>query len=225
MPTTPSVAIENFLKVIYIFGINHHEDAKPGAIAKKLGITSAAVTDMAKKLAEKDLVVYEKYKTLHLTPKGEKMALSIVRKHRIWETFLHQTLGLSLHEIHREAELLEHQTSDFLEEKIYDYLGRPLRDPHGDPIPDINGIIVKEENHEILSQASKGGDYEIVRLISSDKEFFDFCHNNGIEVGKQLHINHQYTSNQMTEITLDEIKILLPTFIAHTIYVKKVVSE
>lgn len=222
MPSNPSVAIENFLKAIYIFNINHHEDAKPGAIAKKLGISSAAVTDMAKKLAEKNWVSYEKYKTLQLTEEGEKMALSIVRKHRIWETFLHQTLGLSLHEIHREAELLEHQTSNFLEEKMYDYLGRPLHDPHGDPIPDINGIITRDESHEILSQARAAANYEIVRLISSDKEFFDFCHNNNIEVGKQLQINQQYPSNQMTEITLDDAKILLPSFIANTIYVKAI---
>ena len=133
-----SVAIENFVKAIYNNEKHDIANTKPGNIASKLGISSAAATDMAKKLDTKGLLNYEKYQKLRLTKKGEKMALNVVRKHRLWEAFLHKTFDMSLHKIHREAELLEHETSDFLAEKISAYLGNPKFDPHGDPIPNAN---------------------------------------------------------------------------------------
>ena len=109
-----SVAVENFVKAIYKNDKNNSNDTKPGNIAKKLGISNAAATDMAKKLAVKKLLHYKKYQPLQLTKEGEKMALNVVRKHRLWEAFLYKTFDMSLHDIHREAELLEHETSDFL---------------------------------------------------------------------------------------------------------------
>ncbi|NNF85098.1 MAG: metal-dependent transcriptional regulator, partial [Winogradskyella sp.] len=136
-----SIAIENFVKAIYNNKANDSTDTKPGNIAKKLGISNAAATDMAKKLAKRDLVRYEKYKALKLSEKGTKMALSIVRKHRLWEAFLFKMFNMSLHDIHKEAELLEHQTSDLLADKISEYLGHPKFDPHGDPIPNAKGEI------------------------------------------------------------------------------------
>ena len=130
-----SVAIENFVKAIYNNDIQDHHNTKPGNIAKKLGISNAAATDMAKKLASKNLLQYEKYQALQLTEEGTKMALNVVRKHRLWESLLFKMFDMSLHEIHREAEFLEHETSDFLANKISEYLGNPKFDPHGDPIP------------------------------------------------------------------------------------------
>src|SRR5690606_33049030 len=126
-------------------GIHDHQDTKPGNIAKKLGISNAAATDMAKKLAARELLHYEKYQALQLTDKGAKMAINVVRKHRLWEALLFKMFDMSLHEIHREAELLEHQTSDFLAEKISAYLGNPKFDPHGDPIPNADGEITTED--------------------------------------------------------------------------------
>lgn len=108
-----SIAIENFIKTIYQSDKSHSEDTKPGNIAKKLNITNAAATDMAKKLAEKDLIEYQKYKALQLTDSGNKWAVNIIRKHRLWESLLYRLFDMSLHEIHRESELLEHATSDF----------------------------------------------------------------------------------------------------------------
>jgi DtxR family Mn-dependent transcriptional regulator len=113
-----SVAIENFVKTIYKNNNNDSNDTKPGNIAKKLGISNAAATDMAKKLALKNLLHYKKYQPLQLTKEGERMALNVVRKHRLWESFLHKTFDMSLHDIHREAELLEHETSDFWLKKL-----------------------------------------------------------------------------------------------------------
>jgi DtxR family transcriptional regulator, Mn-dependent transcriptional regulator len=134
-----SVSIENFIKAIYKQGIHSVADTRLSTIARLLSISNAAATDMARKLAKKGIVNYVKYKPLSLTEYGLNLALNVIRKHRLWESFLYKTLNLSLHEIHREAELLEHQTSDLLAEKIENYLGFPATDPHGDPIPALNG--------------------------------------------------------------------------------------
>ena len=214
-----SVASENFIKAIYTFENREGWDTRPGSIAKELGITNAAATDMARKLALKKLIDYRKYKELKLTPAGKKMALNVIRKHRLWETFLHRVLDLSMHEIHREAELLEHLTSDFLAEKINLFLGNPATDPHGDPIPDKNGIISNNESSLTLSQAAANTKYEISRLSGSDKEFFDFCHSNHLTVGSELKVNKQYHKNKMTEIELGNAKILLHADLANAIYV------
>jgi DtxR family Mn-dependent transcriptional regulator len=221
MAKRASVATENFIKAIYKSGKGEVWDTRPGSIARELGITNAAATDMARKLALKKLIDYEKYRDMKLTPAGEKMALSVVRKHRLWETFLHRVFGMSMLEIHREAELLEHQTSEFLAEKIDQYLGKPSFDPHGDPIPDKNGMISKEDDSMLLSAAEPGMAYEISRLSSSDPEFFDFCHSNNIEVGSVIGVRRQYARNRMTEIEINRITLLLNAEMAGTIYVKK----
>jgi DtxR family Mn-dependent transcriptional regulator len=158
-----SVAIENFVKAIYKNSNNDSNDTKPGNIAKKLGVSNAAATDMAKKLALKELLHYKKYQPLKLTEKGEKMALNVVRKHRLWEAFLFKMFDMSLHDIHREAELLEHETSDFLADKISEFLGHPKFDPHGDPIPNAQGEITTIDTSIALSNTMEGHNYIISR--------------------------------------------------------------
>lgn len=216
-----SVAIENFVKAIYNNNIQDHHDTKPGNIAKKLGISNAAATDMAKKLASKDLLKYEKYQALQLTEAGTKMALNVVRKHRLWEAFLHKMFDMSLHEIHREAELLEHETSDFLANKISAYLGNPKFDPHGDPIPNENGEITTEDHSISLSNAEEGKSYIISRLMSDDKEFFDFCALNGLKYGNAIVVTKQFSKNKMTQITINTNTILLNEDFTNIIYVNE----
>lgn len=216
-----SASTENFIKAIYQFEQDKGHDTRTGSIAKVLGITNAAATDMARKLSKKKLIHYEKYKGFKLTEEGKKMALNIIRKHRLWETFLHKTFNLSLHEIHREADLLEHQTSDFLAEKISTFLENPEYDPHGDPIPTIDGIVSSVKEYILLSLAKPGYNYEITRLLSSDKEFFDFCNNNKITIGSSLKVENQYSKNKITEVTINNIKLLLNAELSNLIYVKK----
>ena len=216
-----SIAIENFVKAIYKNDKNDSNDTKPGNIAKKLGISNAAATDMAKKLAVKKLLHYKKYQPLQLTKEGEKMALNVVRKHRLWEAFLYKTFDMSLHDIHREAELLEHETSDFLANKISDYLGNPKFDPHGDPIPNANGEITTTDTSMALSETQEGKSYVISRLMSDDKEFFDFCASNGIKYGNTISVNKQLTKNRMTQISINNNSILLNVDFTNIIYVNK----
>jgi DtxR family Mn-dependent transcriptional regulator len=215
-----STAIENFVKVVYQNEQNQGFDTRPGTIAKALGISSAAATDMSRKLADKNLIHYEKYQQIRLTEGGKKMALHVIRKHRLWESFLFRVFHLSLHEIHREAELLEHQTSDFLAEKISSFLGNPEFDPHGEPIPDSKGSMWVPSEQSILSFVSAGLNYEITGLISSDKEFYDFCNTNHLHIGSKLKVVNQYEKISMTEIKLGNKKMLLNREFANIIYVK-----
>ena len=218
-----SVAIENFIKAIYKSDQHIAQDTKPGNIAKKLGISSAAATDMAKKLAAKDLLHYEKYQALKLTEKGTKMALNVIRKHRLWESFLFKIFDMSLHEIHREAELLEHQTSDFLADKINEYLGQPQFDPHGDPIPNELGEFTSEDTSIALANATEGKQYRITRLMSDDKEFFDFCAINGLQHGHHLKVNKLFPQNKMIQISIDPTNtILLNIDFSKNIYVHEI---
>jgi len=219
-----TVSIENFIKAIYKQSKLYAADTRLSTIAGLLNITNAAATDMARKLAKKNLVNYTKYKPLSLTENGLSMALNVIRKHRLWESFLHKTLELSLHEIHREAEKLEHQTSDFLAEKIETYLGCPSIDPHGDPIPKINGMIESDNAQILLSEAEEGNGYVISRLFSSEKDFFDFCSSNHIAIGSDIWVEKQYRSTGMTEVKINQNKILLNEDFANVIYVNQTKS-
>lgn len=216
-----TVSIENFVKAIYKQGMLLNGDTKLGTIAGKLNISNAAATDMARNLARKKLVNYTKYKPLTLTQSGNKLALKVVRKHRLWESFLHKTLNLSLHEIHREAEQLEHMSSDFLTDRIEQYLGRPAIDPHGDPIPAENGNIVRDDSQLLLSEAKAGNHYIVSRLSGSERDFFDFCAASQIELGSKIWVEKQYASNKMTEIKIKKNKILLNDVFTNIIFVNQ----
>ena len=219
-----TVSIENFIKAIYRQSRLPGRDTRLSTIAGLLDITNAAATDMARKLAKKNLVNYTKYKPLSLTENGLSMALNVIRKHRLWESFLYRILGLSLHEIHREAEQLEHQTSDFLAEKIERFLGNPAFDPHGDPIPDLEGKFMPDNDQILLSEAEEGNMYEISRLFSSEKDFFDFCMSNHITIGSVMWVEKQYRSNRMTEVKINQNKLLLNEDFTKIIYLKKTIK-
>lgn len=215
-----SISIENFVKTIYLQEQRVGEDTRPGTLAKLLKITNAATTDMARSLAQKNLVNYTKYQKLSLTPEGRKLALNILRKHRLWEAFLSNTLNLSLHQIHEEAERLEHLTSDFLADKIDEYLNFPASDPHGDPIPCSEGKETPKNNAIVLSEAEIDTDYKIVRLFSSNPDFFDFCASNNIAIGAEVQVKNNFDEMKMIEVSISGKKLLLNEEFTNIIYVE-----
>ncbi|NLA62108.1 MAG: metal-dependent transcriptional regulator [Bacteroidales bacterium] len=215
-----SISIENFVKAIYLQDQRMGEDTRPGTLAKLLNISNAATTDMARSLAQKNLVNYTKYQKLTLTSEGEKLALSILRKHRLWEAFLSQTLNLSLNEIHKEAELLEHATSDFLSDKIDEYLNYPAADPHGDPIPCSSGKETPMTSAIVLSEAEIDKEYSIVRLFSSNPDFFDFCTSNNIAIGTTVRVEKNFEEMKMMEVSIGEKQLLLNEEFTNIIYVE-----
>lgn len=138
-----TISEENYIKVIYHLSLVSPKGVNTNAIAGMLDTKASSVTDMLKKLSDKDLVSYQKYQGVTLTQKGFYSAKMIVRKHRLWEVFLVDKLGFSWDEVHEIAEELEHIKSEQLINKLDAFLGFPAADPHGDPIPDAKGVIKK----------------------------------------------------------------------------------
>jgi DtxR family transcriptional regulator, Mn-dependent transcriptional regulator len=130
-------AIQDYLREIYKLGAEK-SSVSVSALAKSLGVSPASASAMVKKLAALDLAVHEPYRGIALTAAGERVALEVIRHHRLLELYLAETLGVHVDEVHDEAERLEHAISEELEERIDKALGFPTHDPHGDPIPDAN---------------------------------------------------------------------------------------
>ncbi len=134
-----SLVEENYLKAIYHLSEGGESDVNTNSIADELNTKAASVTDMMRKLSEKDVINYQKYKGVQISKKGKIIALEVIRKHRLWEVFLLEKLGFKWDEVHDIAEQLEHIKSPILIKKLDEFLGFPAVDPHGDPIPDENG--------------------------------------------------------------------------------------
>ncbi|MFA8451128.1 MAG: iron dependent repressor, metal binding and dimerization domain protein [Bacteroidales bacterium] len=159
-----TISTENFLKTIFLLQNDEQTLPSPTAVARSLDITNAAVTDMSKKLAAKGLVIYQKYKELSLTEEGEQIAVTTIRRHRLWESFLLEVLDVPLDKVHDEAESLEHHVSDYLTTKIDEYLGFPDFDPHGDPIPDSSGDFPDMSNFVFLDNIERNIAYKVTRI-------------------------------------------------------------
>ncbi len=136
---TISLTEENYIKAIFNISNSNNIGVSTNSLSNHLKNKASSVTDMLKKLADKKLIHYKKYKGVLLTPKGEKIAINIIRKHRLWEVFLMEKLNFSWDQVHDIAEQLEHIKSDELIKRLDDFLGKPTLDPHGDPIPNEKG--------------------------------------------------------------------------------------
>jgi DtxR family Mn-dependent transcriptional regulator len=136
---TISLTEENYIKAIFNISNSNNIGVSTNSLSNHLENKASSVTDMLKKLADKKLIHYKKYKGVLLTPKGEKIAINIIRKHRLWEVFLMEKLNFSWDQVHDIAEQLEHIKSDELIKRLDDFLGKPTLDPHGDPIPNEKG--------------------------------------------------------------------------------------
>jgi DtxR family Mn-dependent transcriptional regulator len=215
-----SVSTENFVKAIYQLQHDNGLEAGPSVLAGHLGISRAAITDMARKLAMKGLVRYKKYKALGLTGKGEKMAIGIIRRHRIWEQFLHEILGISLAKVHPEAEKLEHQTSEFLLEKLDEFLGHPSHDPHGDPIPDKTGKFTEPRGQVVLKVAPANKNLQIERVLFQKENWSSFFTRNKIKPGENVKILERFDNDKTLSIEINNKEIIINEHIARSIFVK-----
>lgn len=153
-----SQAEENYLKGIYALEEKSRQNISTNTLAERMRTKASSVTDMLKKLSLKELVTYKKYQGVKLTDRGKKVALKVVRKHRLWEYFLVKNLNYSWHEVHEIAEQLEHIKSETLTDKLETFLKHPKFDPHGDPIPDKDGkiMLIKTVNLLKLKVGQKG---------------------------------------------------------------------
>ncbi|MCU1515273.1 MAG: DtxR family transcriptional regulator [Microbacteriaceae bacterium] len=160
-------AIEDYVKVIYSHTEWQPEPIGTGELAARLGLAASSVTEMVKKLVAQGLVTHEPYGAVELTPDGTALALRMVRRHRLIETWLVQQFGYGWHEVHDEAEVLEHTMSDRLLEAIDVQLGRPTRDPHGDPIPASDGSIARPPA-VLLGGLAVGDHARVLRISDRD---------------------------------------------------------
>ncbi len=214
---------ENYLKAIYKLSTElGHGETSTNAIAEELDTRAASVTDMLKKLSEKDLVHYEKYKGVKLSHSGQLIALQVVRKHRLWEVFLHEKLDFGWEEVHEIAEQLEHIQSDLLIDRLDDYLGHPKHDPHGDPIPDRSGKLaendfiplnrveagtsciltgVSDHSTSFLKSVEKWGLRIGIRLIPGDKNEFDGSLEIELPEGEKIVIGQKSAAHILVKTT------------------------
>lgn len=179
---------ENYVKAIYtVQHKNERGEVSVNEIAERLSTRPATVTDMLRKLSEKELIHYEKYKKVQLTHEGIKVALSIIRKHRLWETFLYEKLNFSWDEVHEVAEQLEHVRSQKLTDRLDEFLGFPAFDPHGDPIPTKDGKMAKTKATP-LTETKIGDKTSIVSVNDTSSVFLQQLEIYGLSIGSELTI-------------------------------------
>ncbi|RKQ92926.1 DtxR family iron (metal) dependent repressor [Solirubrobacter pauli] len=183
----PSEAIEDYAKAIYSLARQGDGTATTNALAERLGVTPASVSAMVKKLDERGLVRHVRYKGVALTPDGERVALEIMRHHRLLETYLAEHLGVPWDRVHEEAEALEHVLSEYLEARIAAKLGHPTHDPHGDPIPTAELEIVEEDSRR-LSELEPGDCGTFVRVSDSDPAMLRYLDERGVKLGDPLEV-------------------------------------
>lgn len=179
-------AVEDYLKVIYELTATQ-ERATTTQIAERMDVTPASVTGMVKRLANNDppLLEYHKHRGVELTPEGQKVALEIIRHHRLIELFLHETLGYSWDEVHAEADRLEHVISEELEQRIANALGNPIRDPHGEPIP-TSDLLMQYQAETCLCDLRSGQKAMVIRVSDDDPDLLRYLSSIGLIPGTHL---------------------------------------
>jgi len=178
---------ENYLKAIYHLEKQINDAVSTNAIAEQIETKASSVTDMVKKLAEKELANYIKYQGVSLTERGRLTAMSVIRKHRLWETFLVNKLNFSWDEVHEIAEQLEHIKSEKLINKLDDFLENPTHDPHGDPIPDKNGNYTTLKSKSIL-EFEIGNQGVLISVKDSSDVFLKYLNKNELALGDMIKV-------------------------------------
>ena len=212
---------ENHLKAIFHLSIAEEIGVSTNAIAQNLKTKAPSVTDMLKKLCDKDLVTYKKYQGAALTELGRKTALNIIRKHRLWEVFLVEKLNFNWSEVHEVAEQLEHIKSKKLTIELDKFLGYPTKDPHGDPIPNTAGFI-KYTTKLLLSDLQIGDKGTFVGVKDSSSAFLKFLDKRKIALGSSIEILHIEDFDDSLHIRMAETNLTISMKSANNIYVTKI---
>lgn len=218
-----SEAIEDFLKAVYLLQ-QEQERVQTSVLAEALSITAPSTTEMAKKLAKANLVVHEPYRGIRLTPTGERVALEVVRNHRLLELFLVQTLGYTWDEVHEEADRLEHAVSDRLIQRIAEYLGNPRYDPHGDPIPGPEGDIMRRELTP-LSAWPHGEKGVVARLSDQSSDMLRYLAEKGLVIGAEVEVVQSDPFDGPLTLLVNEHQQIIGVNVAHYVLVLAVEKD
>jgi DtxR family Mn-dependent transcriptional regulator len=212
---------ENYIKAIYHLGSNGEKTVNTNAIAEVMQTKASSVTDMIKKLSEKNYANYKKYQGVTLTKEGRFVAVNIIRKHRLWEVFLVEKLNFSWDEVHEVAEHLEHIKSDKLINQLDAFLEFPKHDPHGDPIPDKEGNFQHIEKI-ILAKAEVDAVYKCVGVDDTSSSFLKYLDSNKIALGTIITVKHKEPYDNSIKIEIDNSEIVVSQNVAKNLYLKKV---
>jgi len=214
-----SQAEENYLKNIYSLQNEVDNSISTNLLAEKMNTKPSSVTDMVKKLAMKNLVDYKKYQGVSLTDKGEKTALKVIRKHRLWEYFLVEKLQYNWEEVHEIAEQLEHIKSESLVNNLESFLHFPKFDPHGDPIPDRNGRV--PINNAICLLDLKVGNVGILNSVKdSSRSFLDYLNKKNIALGDRIKVIDIEAYDNSIHIETRTHHMVLSKNVAKNLYLK-----
>ena len=212
---------ENYLKSIFKISEKEGKAASTNAIASDLQTTAASVSDMLKRLAEKELIVYEKYRGVELSESGQKIATDLIRKHRLWEVFLVEKLGFSWDEVHDFAEQLEHVQGTSLINRLDNFLGNPKFDPHGDPIPDADGQWTFRQQ-SLLANLKPGFKGHITGVENHSTAFLQYLDQQGLLLGKEIELLERFSYDQSVRIrTTEGRELTLSEKVTQNLYLKE----
>lgn len=210
---------ENYLKALLKLTLeNELSEAGTNELAVLLAVKPATVNDMLKKLKDKELVNYAKYGKITLTSSGRVSALAVLRKHRLWETFLFEKLSFSWHEVHEVAEQLEHIQSEKLVSQLDEFLGFPKFDPHGEPIPDYKGNV-EQFSSQSLSDASVGSTCKMVAVKDNSGDFLQYVDQVGLSINCSFHVISRQQYDDLMVIEVNGIQSVVSRKFAENILV------
>ncbi len=216
-----SITEENYLKAIYKLAEKDASPVSTNAISREIQTSAASVTDMIKRLSEKKLISYEKYRGVGLTSTGRDLATSLIRKHRLWEVFLVDKLNFSWEEVHDIAEELEHITSAELIIRLESYLGYPKFDPHGDPIPNAEGKFTLRVQ-EILTDVGFRIPSRVVGVKEHSASFLKHLNDLNIELGQKVTLLEKYAYDDSYRIEVNGSIKTISAKVAQNILVKPI---
>lgn len=227
MSLSLSQSEENYLKSIFnLLDDNNtikNNRVSTNLIAKDLNTKASSVTEMIKKLSDKDLVSFEKYKGCNLTSIGNKEAVQVIRKHRLWETFLVEKLAFNWNEVHDIAEQLEHIKSPILTNKLSDFLNNPKFDPHGDPIPDKHGVFPKHDSIGKLTDLFVNQNSVVVKIGSDNADLLSHLSKNNIGIHSQIKCLEKNDFDDSMKVEIDnQQSITLSKKVVKNIYIKTI---
>ena len=220
-----SLTVENYLKtVLQIQTKRDCERVSPGALAVRLGVSPGSVTSMLKTLSESGLADYVPYEGVALTEAGRRLAMRVLRRHRLIELFLIDTLKMTWDQVHNEAEVLEHAVSDILIDRIDTFLGHPATDPHGAPIPAANGELREISSSVSLDMCRVGETVKFVQVISQEPGFLRYLSDSGFQLGTIGEIVETNEDGGIIKVSVNGINFVVGHDAAATIRVELVSS-
>jgi DtxR family transcriptional regulator, Mn-dependent transcriptional regulator len=211
--------VEDYLKSIYKLQEGGGK-VSTSSLSERLGVSAPSVTEMIKKLADEGILTYAPYKGAELTAEGRKRALKILRRHRLWELFLVEVLKYPWHEIHDEADRLEHFTSEKLERRLDEALGHPRKDPHGDAIPTIDGNIERPE-YRPLSDVKSGETVTVARVNDASAQVLQYASRLGIGLKRKIRVKEHVEFDGSLRVAIGRKEQFVSAKLAENIFVEE----